>query len=146
MKKVLIVGLVGLILVFGSPVAWAGSRCSQATIELYGGWCPLDFGYRQGSAVAAGVNTAPGPLVPDTAAAAGLGAGLIAAGTGLDPLSAAGIGFFTLVLGKEIQYQRMKNQYQNWQETVWYCDSNGCRKETRGIQIQTGKKNVSPPK
>jgi hypothetical protein len=94
----------------------------------------------------------PGPQPSEMGpVAAGVGVGLLARSlVGLNPLAAAGVGVLTFGIADELRCQRIKNEYQNYQETIWGCidypdGRRECRQETSGIQITTGKKNVQPP-
>ena len=94
----------------------------------------------------------PGPQPSEMGpVAAGVGVGLLARSlVGLNPLAATGVGLLAFGIADELRYQRIKNEYQNYQETIWRCidypdGSRECRQETSGIQITTGKKNVQPP-
>jgi len=94
----------------------------------------------------------PGPQPSEMGpVAAGVGVGLLARSLlGLNPLAAAGVGVLTFGIADEVRYQRLKQSYQNHQETIWRCidypdGHRECRQETSGIQITTGKKNVRPP-
>ena len=151
MKKVAII-LILVVLI--SPVARA-DRCSRATIQMLG-YCPLDYPEGRPQAQSAVGISAPGPLPSEAGpVAAGLGAGLLAAGLKANPWLSAGIGVLTFGIADEVRYQRMKNDYQNHQEIVWKCveypvrnypqySHRECWREVSGIQIRTGKKNVQP--
>jgi len=145
MKKVAII-LILVVLI--SPVARA-DRCSRATIQMLG-YCPLDYPEGRPQAQSAVGISAPGPLPSEAGpVAAGLGAGLLAAGLKANPWLAAGVGVLTFGIADEVRYQRLKNDYQNHQETIWRCidypdGHRECRQETSGISIKTGRGVQSP--
>jgi len=93
----------------------------------------------------------PGPQPSEMGpVAAGVGVGLLARSLlSLNPLAAAGVGVLTFGIADELRYQRMKNDYRNYQETIWRCldypdGHRECHQETSGIQITTGR-GVQPP-